>query len=439
MRVADRQPPRPGSLRRCYTPRSTPMINSTSPTRCCLSCRREPAPRLAVIVVFACAMLWPIGAAAQITAVARPGATPAWDKGLIPINAESYYNAIECGKRGGDDPPCVFWDTGLCKNDDFTLAFYSGYKQVAFEVWTAVRKKQPAPQPSYQSAQRTRITVGVTPVQGSKNAFTDLVLKRGGKVVPNLGRSVSGGERPIYLRLSRLGPDKHCHARNGRQGQNDLLRHCAGGAPAVPLRRRVSMPSHILSTNGQTPRDRCDMLAPVGGYDRHTPTARQASAALGVAGPRRNRHRPGGDVRGRGPADVGELPPPDRLDPVRNTRQRRGLGRPAPPRLPESARGRGPTCGSAAGGWAPTRRSFRSGLSMWTRACSACGASMSITCSFMDSTSTSRHDKRASGQASDGAPSGGARPTPGDDQRSARRDSERPAERQRRRHRPRGC
>ena len=112
---------------------------------------------------------------------------------MLPINAESYYHAIECGKQGGDDPPCVFWDTGICKNDDFTLTFYSGYKQVAYEVWTAVRKKQPAPQPSYQAAQRTRVIVGVTPVKGSKNAFTDLVLKRGGKAVPNAGRSVTGG------------------------------------------------------------------------------------------------------------------------------------------------------------------------------------------------------------------------------------------------------
>ena len=151
------------------------------------------APGLLVLVLFACATLWPVQAQAQIMATARPGATPAWNKGLLPINAESYYNAIDCGKRGGDDPPCVFWDTGLCKNEDFTLALYSGYKQVAYEVWMAVRKKQPVPQPSYQSAQRTRVTIGVTPVRGSKNVFTDLVLTRGGKPVPPVDRSVTGG------------------------------------------------------------------------------------------------------------------------------------------------------------------------------------------------------------------------------------------------------
>ena len=108
-------------------------------------------------------------------------------------HSESYYHAIECGKQGGDDPACVFWDTGLCKNDDFTLTFYSGYKQVAYEVWTAVRKKKPAPQPSYQAAQRTRVTIAVAPAPGSKNTLTGFAVKRGGKVVQPTVRTVSGG------------------------------------------------------------------------------------------------------------------------------------------------------------------------------------------------------------------------------------------------------
>jgi hypothetical protein len=169
------------------------MVHLNSRPRIRPSAPGSPARGLLVLTLFACAALWPVQAQAQIKATARPGATPAWNKGLLPINAESYYNAIECGKQGGDDPPCVFWDTGLCKNEDFTLALYSGYKQVAYEVWMAVRKKQPVPQPSYQSAQRTRVTIGVTPVRGSKNPFTDLVLTRGGKPVPPVDRSVTGG------------------------------------------------------------------------------------------------------------------------------------------------------------------------------------------------------------------------------------------------------
>lgn len=154
------------------------------------------AIRLAVLtslIVSVISVSWPSPAEAQVTATARAGATPPWRKGLKPVDAESYYHAIECGKQGGEDPPCVFWDSGLCKNDDFVLAFYSGYKQVAYEVWTAVRKKQKVPQPSYQAAQRTRVTIGVSPAKGSKNTLTGLVLKRGAKVVDPVARSVMGG------------------------------------------------------------------------------------------------------------------------------------------------------------------------------------------------------------------------------------------------------
>jgi hypothetical protein len=162
--------------------------------------------RFLLIALFACILLGPGLASAQVTAVARPGATPAWDKGMLPINAESYYHAIECGKQGGDDPPCVFWDTGICKNDDFTLTFYSGYKQVAYEVWTAVRAKKPAPQPSYQSARLTRVTIGVTPVRGTKNAFSGLVVKRGGKVVTAVDRYIADGSGRFTFDYSAWAP-----------------------------------------------------------------------------------------------------------------------------------------------------------------------------------------------------------------------------------------
>lgn len=145
-----------------------------------------------VAVAAGFALMAPIEAVAQIKAQVRP-ATPPWTKGIQPISAESYYNAIECGKQGGDNPACVFWDTDMCKNDDFTLAWYTAYKQVAYEVWTAVRKKQPPPQPSYGAAQRTRVTIGITPVKGATNALTDFVVKRGGKPVSAVERSLAGG------------------------------------------------------------------------------------------------------------------------------------------------------------------------------------------------------------------------------------------------------
>jgi hypothetical protein len=139
-------------------------------------------------------VLPPIPALAQIKATARTATTPPWTKGILPINSENYWNAVECGKQGGDDPPCVFYDTGLCMNDDFTLALYTPYKMVAYEVWRAVRQKQPPPTPNYMQAQQTRITVGVTPVRGSQNPLKDLVLKRGGRVVAPTSRSVAAGD-----------------------------------------------------------------------------------------------------------------------------------------------------------------------------------------------------------------------------------------------------
>lgn len=130
-------------------------------------------------------------AAAQVRAQPRANAQPPWSKGIAALSPESYYHAIECGKQGGDDPPCVFWDSGLCKNDDFSIAMYTPYKQVAYEVWQAVRKKQAPPQPNYQAAQRQRVTIGITPVKGSTNGLTNLILRRGGKPVTPVDGSVA--------------------------------------------------------------------------------------------------------------------------------------------------------------------------------------------------------------------------------------------------------
>lgn len=130
---------------------------------------------------------------AQIKARTPPSGPPEWNKGIQPISAESYWNAVQCGKQGGDSPACVFYDADLCKNDDFTLALYTPYKMVAHTVWQAVRKKQPPPKPSYTEAQRTRVVLGVTPVRGSKNAITAVTIRRGGKVVPPATRTLDAG------------------------------------------------------------------------------------------------------------------------------------------------------------------------------------------------------------------------------------------------------
>jgi hypothetical protein len=138
--------------------------------------------------------LFPVTALAQIKAALPKGPmTPAWDKGIQPISRESYWNAVECGKQGGQRPLCVFYDADLCKNEDYTLALFTPYKQVAYEVWQAVRAKQEPPTPSYGDAQRTRITLGVTPVAGSKNPLTAAVIKRGAQVVKPATQSFDGG------------------------------------------------------------------------------------------------------------------------------------------------------------------------------------------------------------------------------------------------------
>lgn len=137
---------------------------------------------------------------AQIVAKAQEAAvTPAWNKGIQPISRESYYNAIECGKQPGARPACVFYDADFCKNDDFALTFFTPYKMVSYTVWQAVSRKQPAPQPDYGAAQRTRVTLGITPVKGSKNPITALDIKRDGKVVKPVTQTVDeAGGRFIF-------------------------------------------------------------------------------------------------------------------------------------------------------------------------------------------------------------------------------------------------
>jgi hypothetical protein len=123
---------------------------------------------------------------------AVPASQPAWEKGILPISPESYYHAIECGKQEGPAPACVFWDTGLCQNDDYALAMYTPYKMVAYEVWRVIHNGQPAPQPNYQQAQQTRVTIGVTPARGANNPIASVVVKKSGRTIEPSSRSLEG-------------------------------------------------------------------------------------------------------------------------------------------------------------------------------------------------------------------------------------------------------
>src|SRR3954468_24960948 len=150
---------------------------------------------VAVLVAATCVAAAPLRAQIKAQLPAGP-ITPPWDKGIQPISRDSYWNAVECGKQGGARPACVFYDADLCKNEDFTLAMFTPYKSVAYEVWRVIKNGQPAPTPSYSEAQRTRVTVGVTVAKGSQNMITGLVIKRGGKTIEPLARALdpTGGK-----------------------------------------------------------------------------------------------------------------------------------------------------------------------------------------------------------------------------------------------------
>jgi hypothetical protein len=159
-----------------------------------------------VVALSAFATLLPSLVHAQLKAQVPANATPAWNKGIRPISRESYWNAIECGKQSGDRPPCVFYDADLCKNEDFTLALFTPYKYVAYTVWQAVQKKQPPPTPSYAEAQRTRVVLGIRPVRGSKNPIASVAIKRGGKSVPPVTRTLDGGGGTFIFDFAPFAP-----------------------------------------------------------------------------------------------------------------------------------------------------------------------------------------------------------------------------------------
>ena len=149
---------------------------------------------------------WPWILLAQMTAQLPAGMTPAWDKGIQPIARDNYWNAVECGKQGGDRPACVFYDADLCKNDDFTLALFTPYKLVAYETWQATRKKQEPLATSYGDAQKTRITLGIKPAKGSKNAITALTIKRGARVVKPATQTLDAGGGSFIFDFAAFAP-----------------------------------------------------------------------------------------------------------------------------------------------------------------------------------------------------------------------------------------
>lgn len=148
----------------------------------------------------------PAPAASQVRARVPDGIKPPWNKGIQPISRESYWHAVDCGKQGGAQPACVFYDADLCANDEFTLALYTPYKQVAYTVWQAVSKKQPPPTPSYAEAQRTRVVLGVKARRVSQNPVTAVVIKRGGQAVRPATQTLDGGGGTFIFDFAAFAP-----------------------------------------------------------------------------------------------------------------------------------------------------------------------------------------------------------------------------------------
>lgn len=148
------------------------------------------------------------GAAAQaVVKGALPSTiTPPWTKGIQPINQDNYWNAVNCGKQGGTRPLCVFYDADVCLNDDYEMAMFTPYKMVAYEVWRAVRAKQEPPTPSYSEAQRTRITVKLTPKPGGRNPLTGLAIKRGAQVLKPVSQSLDAGVGNFIFDFAAFAP-----------------------------------------------------------------------------------------------------------------------------------------------------------------------------------------------------------------------------------------
>lgn len=151
------------------------------------------------------ALLWAFDAGAQVKAQVPPAGKPSWNKGIQPISRESYYHAIDCGKQGGASPACLFYDTDLCKNDEFTLAMYTPYKMVAYTVWQAVQQKREPPNPSYPEAQKLRVVLGVRP-RHTNNPLTALSIKRGGRTVKAATQTLDAGGGTFIFDFATFAP-----------------------------------------------------------------------------------------------------------------------------------------------------------------------------------------------------------------------------------------
>ena len=101
--------------RSAHSSKSHPRVILRADHACCSPWRVEPLTVGAGAHRVARCPSRPARARSRSPRKRGPPQTPAWNKGIKPVDAESYYNAIECGKQGGNSPACVFWDTGTLR------------------------------------------------------------------------------------------------------------------------------------------------------------------------------------------------------------------------------------------------------------------------------------------------------------------------------------
>ena len=160
-----------------------------------------------------------------VKAAMPPAAKPAWNKGIQPISQTAIRTPSSAASRAAPSRRASY-DADLCKNDDYRLSLYSPYKQVAYEVWEAVRR----------SRSRRRRATGAPSGRGSRS------VSRRPRLEKRAGRAGDEARRP-----------------DGRAGHLDVRRR----GRQLHLRRPAFAPSATvtLELTGKTRTQTC-VIAP---------------------------------------------------------------------------------------------------------------------------------------------------------------------------------
>ena len=143
-------------------------------------------------------------APAPIQAAVRRRATPPGTRVSSLVSRESYYHAIECGKSGEAQSPCVFYDAGLCTNKSLrwrcTRPISRWHTKCGWRRAASASRRCPVTRPP---GRRGWCWVS-RPSASTKNPLTRVAIKRGGRTIPPRGVDPGRRRGHVHLRLSRL-------------------------------------------------------------------------------------------------------------------------------------------------------------------------------------------------------------------------------------------